>query len=160
MEGFGAAPEFKSVPAGALRMQLIRANRAPAMRGSEELPGKLNYLMGNDPAQWHTGVPLFSRVQTTQVYPGVDLVFHGNERALEYDFVVAPGADPNQVAFRIRGAKRIEIDSRGDLVLHTASSEFRMHKPVIYQADGASRKAVDGGFILSARNEVRFQLGR
>jgi hypothetical protein len=158
-EGFGAAPEFKSVPAGALRMQLIGVNPAPTMRGSEELPGKLNYLMGNDPAQWHTGVPLFSRVQVKQVYPGVDLVFHGNERALEYDFVVAPGADPNQVAFRIRGAKRIEIDSRGDLVLHTASSEFRMHKPVIYQADGASRKAVDGGFILSARNEVRFQLG-
>jgi len=158
-EGFGAAPEFKSVPAGALRMQLIGANRAPAMRGSEELPGKLNYLMGNDPAQWHTGVPLFSRVQTNQVYPGVDLVFHGNERALEYDFVVAPGADPNQVAFRIRGAKRIEIDSRGDLVLHTAASEFRMHKPVIYQADGASRKPIDGGFILSAKNEVRFQLG-
>jgi Big-like domain-containing protein/List-Bact-rpt repeat protein len=158
-EGFGAAPEFKSVPAGALRMQLIGANRAPRMKGSEELPGKLNYLMGNDPAQWHTGVPLFSRVRTNHVYPGVDLVFHGNERALEYDFVVAPGADPNQVAFRIRGAKRIEIDSRGDLVLHTAGSEFRMHKPVIYQTDGASRKAVDGGFILSARNEVRFQLG-
>jgi nidogen-like/uncharacterized protein DUF11/Big-like domain-containing protein/List-Bact-rpt repeat protein len=158
-EGFGAAPEFKSVPAGALRMQLIGANPAPPMTGNEELPGKLNYLMGNDPAQWHTGVPLFSRVQVKQVYPDVDLVFHGNERALEYDFVVAPGADPNQVAFRIRGAKRIEIDSRGDLVLHTAASEFRMHKPVIYQADGASRKAVDGGFILSAKNEVRFQLG-
>src|SRR4029077_4537512 len=149
----------KSVPAGALRMQLIGANPAPAMTGNEELPGKLNYLIGNDPAQWHTGVPLFSRVRTNQVSPGVDLVFHGNERALEYDFVVAPGANPNQVAFRIRGAKRIEIDSRGDLVLHTAASEFRMQKPVIYQADGASRKAVDGGFILSAKNEVRFQLG-
>jgi uncharacterized repeat protein (TIGR01451 family) len=157
--GFGASLDINRAPAGALRMQLIGANRAPLMTGYEELPGKVNYLIGNDSTRWHTEVPLFSRVQTKQVYPGIDLVFHGDEKVLEYDFVVAPGADPDQVAFRIRGAKQIKIDTQGDLVLHTATSEFRMHRPVVYQQDGISRKAVDGGFVLSAKNEIRFRLG-
>ncbi len=155
----GTHQDRKAVPASVLRMQLIGANRAPSMTGLDELSGKVNYLIGNDPTRWHTGVPLYSRVNAGQVYPGVDLLFHGNEKMLEYDFIVAPGADPRQVGFRIKGATRIDIDPLGDLVLHTKMSEFRMHKPVIYQGSGSSRRLVDGGFVLSAKNEVRFRLG-
>src|ERR1700730_2008203 len=112
--GFVAPLELKSAPTRALRMQLIGANRTPSMTGFEELPGKVNYLIGNNPAAWQTEVSLFSKVETQEVYPGVDLVFHGDEKELEYDFVVAPRADPSKILFRISGASRMEIDAHGD----------------------------------------------
>ena len=142
-----------------IRMQLVGANSAPAMTGLEELPGKVNYLIGNDPSKWQTQVALYSQARTEQVYPGVNLLFHGDERELEYDFVVAPGADPSKIAFRIRGAARTEIDAHGDLVLHTADSEFRMHKPVIYQTIASERRPIEGNFVKKGKNEVAFRLG-
>jgi uncharacterized repeat protein (TIGR01451 family) len=142
-----------------VRMELLGANAAPQMTGADEMPGKVNYLIGNNQSAWHTGVALFGQVKTEQVYPGVDLLFHGDQQQLEYDFVVAPGADASRVAFKILGAKKIEITANGDLVLHTAGSDFKMHKPAIYQAEGAGRREVQGGFVLSAKNEVRFELG-
>jgi len=142
-----------------IRMQLVGANQAPAMRGVDELRGKVNYLIGRDSSRWQTDVPLYSRVTTAQVYPGVDLSFHGDDRQLEYDFIVSPGADPSRIAFRIRGAARTEIDGRGDLVLHTADSDFVMHKPVIYQTIAAERHPVEGGFVRKGKDRVGFQLG-
>jgi hypothetical protein len=153
--------DLKSLsPAAEIRMELLGANRAPKMSGGEELRGKVNYLIGNDPRAWHMGIPIFAQVKTEQVYPGVDLLFHGNQRQMEYDFVVAPGADARKVAFKIVGAKKIEIDADGDLVLHTKSAEFKMRKPVIYQEYENGRRQVRGGFVLSAKNEVRFEVGR
>ena len=142
-----------------IRMQLVGANQSPAMRGVDELRGKVNYLIGHDSSRWQTDVPLYSRVTTAQVYPGVDLSFHGDDRQLEYDFIVSPGADPSRIAFRIRGAARTEIDGRGDLVLHTADSDFVMHKPVIYQTIAAERRPVEGGFVRKGKDRVGFQLG-
>ena len=142
-----------------IRMQLVGANPAPAMTGLEELPGKVNYLIGNDPSKWQTQVPLYSQARTEQVYPGVNLLFHGDERELEYDFVVAPGADPSKIAFRIRGAARTEINAHGDLVLHTTDSDFVMHKPVIYQTIAAERRPIEGSFVKKGKNEVAFRLG-
>ncbi|MFZ3217102.1 MAG: choice-of-anchor L domain-containing protein [Candidatus Acidiferrales bacterium] len=142
-----------------VRMDLLGANPAPKMTGAEELPGKVNYLIGNNPSAWHTGVALYGQVKSEQVYPGVDLLFHGDQRQLEYDFIVSPGGDPSQVAFQILGARKIEIAANGDLVLHAADANFRMRKPEIYQGEGAERRAVAGGFVLSAKNEVRFELG-
>jgi Bacterial Ig-like domain (group 2)/Divergent InlB B-repeat domain len=142
-----------------LRMELLGANSAPEFQGLQELPGKVNYLIGKNEATWHTNVALFSEVQVAKVYRGVDLLFHGDQRQLEYDFVVAPGADPSRIGFKIRGAKKIEIAANGDLILHTADSEFEMRKPVIYQGEGASRNEVRGKFVLSGKNEVHFALG-
>jgi hypothetical protein len=142
-----------------IRMQLVGANSAPAMTGLEELPGKVNYLIGNDPSKWQTQVPLYSRARTEQVYPGVDLLFHGDQKQLEYDFVVAPGADPSKIAFRISGAARTEINAHGDLVLHGADSDFVMHKPVIYQTIASERRPVEGTFVKKGKNEVAFRLG-
>ena len=81
-----------SEPPAVLRMKLERANRQPAVSGQEELAGKVNYFIGNDPDQWHTDVPTFGRVRYAGVYEGVDMVYYGNQQQLEYDFVVAPGA--------------------------------------------------------------------
>src|SRR5271156_3794371 len=159
-KGFPAfRADAKNGKQSVLRMELLGANSAPEFQGLQELPGKVNYLIGKDQAAWHTNVALFSEVQVAKVYPGVDLLFHGDQRQLEYDFVVAPGADPRRIGFKISGAKKIEIDANGNLVLHTAESEFEMRKPVIYQGEGTSRSDVQGRFVLSAKNEVRFALG-
>ena len=159
-KGFAAfRADTKNSKQPALRMELLGANSAPEFQGLQELPGKVNYLIGKDQAAWHTNVALFSEVQVTKVYPGVDLLFHGDQRQLEYDFVVAPGADAGRIGFKIRGAKKIEIDANGNLILHTGDSEFEMRKPVIYQGEGTSRSEVRGKFVLSAKNEVRFELG-
>jgi hypothetical protein len=157
LEGFRA--DAKNAKQTVLRMELLGANSAPEFKGLQELPGKVNYLIGNDPSAWHTNVALFSEVQVAKVYPGVDLLFHGDQRRLEYDFIVAPGADPGRIGFKIRGAKKIEIAADGDLILHTADSEFEMRKPLIYQGEGASRREVQGRFVLSAKNQVRFEVG-
>ncbi len=149
----------KTYHRGVIRMQLVGANSAPAMTGLEALPGKVNYLIGNDPTKWQTQVPLYSQARTEQVYPGVDLLFHGDERQLEYDFVVAPGADPSKIAFRIRGAARTKIDAHGDLVLHTTDSDFVMHKPVVYQMIASERRPIESSFVKRGKNEVAFRLG-
>src|SRR5271154_7218945 len=159
-KGFPAfRADAKNGKQSVLRMELLGANSAPEFQGLQELPGKVNYLIGKNEAAWHTNVALFSEVQVTKVYPGVDLLFHGDQRQLEYDFVVAPGADPGRIEFKIRGAKQIEIASDGDLILHTADSEFEMQNPEIYQGEGASRSEVQGKFVMSAKNQVRFDVG-
>jgi len=142
-----------------IRMQLVGANSAPTMTGVDELPGKVNYLIGSDSSRWQTHVPLYSKVHTAGVYPGVDLSFHGDERQLEYDFIVAPGADPSKIAFRIRGASRTEIDAAGDLVLHGTYSDFVMHKPVMYQMIASERRPVEGGFVRKGKDQIAFRLG-
>jgi hypothetical protein len=151
--------DAKNSKQSVLRMELLGANSAPEFQGLQELPGKVNYLIGKNEAAWHTNVALFSEVQVAKVYPGVDLLFHGDQRQLEYDFVVAPGADPGRIGFKICGAKKIEIAANGNLILHTADSEFEMRKPMIYQGGGASRSEVPGRFVLNAKNQVRFELG-
>jgi hypothetical protein len=151
--------DAKNSKQSVLRMELLGANSAPEFQGLQELPGKVNYLIGKNEATWHTSVALFSEVQVGKVYPGVDLLFHGDQRQLEYDFVVAPGADAGRIGFRFRGAKKIEIAANGDLILRTADSEFEMRKPVIYQGEGARRSTVPGRFVLSAKNLVHFELG-
>ena len=94
--------DAKNSKQSVLRMELLGANSAPEFQGLQELPGKVNYLIGKDQASWHTNVALFSEVQVTKVYPGVDLLFHGDQRQLEYDFVVAPGADAGRIGFKIQ----------------------------------------------------------
>src|SRR5438552_9623315 len=98
-------------------MQLAGANPAAAISGANALPGKSNYFIGNDPANWHRDVPQFARVRYRSVYPGIDLVFYGNQGQLEYDFEVAAGANPEEIAFEIQGSKKPELDSSGDLIL-------------------------------------------
>jgi len=141
----------------ALRMRLVGANPAAQLSGVKELPGKVNYLIGNDPKAWHTDIPIYSQVRSKQVYPGVDMLFHGDDRQLEYDFVVSPSADPSQISLHIEGAKP-ELDRDGNLVLRTPSDQIVMHKPVVYQPAGLQRVPVEGGFVLRANHDVSFQL--
>jgi len=122
------------------------------------LPGRVNYLSGKDSSQWLTGVPTYAKVAYEGLYPGVDMVYYGNQGKLEYDFVVAPGADPRQVKLGFRGVDKINIGSAGELVLRAANEELRMNKPVIYQETGGVRKPINGGYVLMDGQEVGFQV--
>jgi hypothetical protein len=142
----------------ALRMRMVGANPSPRILGKEALPGRVNYLIGKDPAKWRTNIPTYSKVAYEGVYPGVDLVYYGNQRQLEYDFVLAPGVDPHTIKLAFKGASQIEINPAGELVLHTASGAIRLHKPVIYQEIDGARKPVDGGYALQDDRQVGFQV--
>lgn len=142
-----------------VRMRLIGANAAAATTGTDRLPGKSNYIVGNDPRQWHTGISQFAGVRYRNVYPGIDLVFYGNQGRLEYDFRVAPGADPSQAELQFDGTTKLEL-SGGDLIL-TGKEEggVRLQAPHVYQRDGDRQEPVAGRFVLRAANRVAFEIG-
>jgi len=157
-----------------IRMHLDGASSTARIQGAEPLPGKSNYFIGNDSSKWRRGISQFARVEYERIYPGVDLVYYGNQKQLEYDFRVAPGADPNQIALSFRGASA-RLDS-GDLLLTTADGNIRFKAPHIYQpasyqpthapgskAEADSSKptnsAVAGGFRLIAHDKVGFTVG-
>ena len=110
----------------ALRIQFEGANLHPAVNGMGRLPARTNYFLGNDPKKWHTDVPSYGRVKYEGVYPGIDVVFYGNQGKLEYDFLVAPGADPEAIQLKIAGARKMRLNSRGSVVLSVAASEVEL----------------------------------
>jgi uncharacterized repeat protein (TIGR01451 family) len=141
-----------------LRMKIEGANPHPQVAGTEELPGKVNYFLGSDPKKWHTNVSTFKKVCYHNVYPGVDLVYYGNQRQLENDFVVARGADPGAITVCFEGTDRVEVDGCGDLVLHTTSGQIRQRKPRIYQEVEGVRREIPGGYVLKGRHQVGFRV--
>jgi RHS repeat-associated protein len=142
-----------------LRFQMVGADLQAKINGSDELPGKTSYFIGNDSAKWRTGIPSYSRVRYSNVYPGIDLIFYGDQRQLEYDLSVAPNADPEKIALRIDGASQIRIDETGNLSIDVDGGRVQMRKPVVYQGSGPSRHAVEGGYILTAENTIKFSIG-
>ncbi len=141
---------LQTPPASVLRLRLIGANPEPGTTGLAPFAGKVNYFKGSDPAQWRTNVPTYGQVKYQHIYPGIDLVFYGSsQQQLEYDFIVAPGADPSQIALDFEGADKIEVEANGGLVLHTASGQIRQHKPRIYQMVKGDRREVEGGYVLA-----------
>lgn len=142
-----------------VRMKLAGANSAAATAGTNPLPGKTNYIVGNDPKRWHTGIPQFAGVQYLGIYPGIDLVFYGNQGRLEYDFKVAPGADPSLAELQFEGADKLKL-SGGDLILTGADAGgLRLQAPHIYQRDGDRQTPVAGRFVLRTANRVSFEIG-
>ena len=148
----GTGPVF-SLPgdaAGAgrpVRLGLVGGRDVPA-EGLDKLPGTSNHLLGNDPAAWRTGVPQFAKVAYRGVWPGVDLVYHGQARQLEYDFVVLPGADPSTIAVAVEGADGARLTPEGELVVRAGGAEIRQSKPVLYQEVDGARRPVAGSFTL------------
>ena len=128
------------------------------IRTEAELPGKINYLKGNDPARWRTNIPTFARLRYSQVFPGIDLVFYGTGDDLEHDFIVAAGADPKQINLELQGAKKISVNAAGDLLIHMDGGDLLLKKPAAYQEIGGARRKVDAGFALNG-NHISFVLG-
>ncbi|HEY6339679.1 MAG TPA: SBBP repeat-containing protein, partial [Candidatus Sulfotelmatobacter sp.] len=149
----GAAAGNQSV-----RMKLAGASHSPRITGTDLLPGKSNYFLGNDPAKWRSDVPQFARVSYEDIYPGINLVFYGNQGQLEYDFKVAPGADPSQAQLEFDGSQNIELSS-GSLILKSADGSLRFDAPNVYQEIDGHRQPVQGRFALRTANRVGFEVG-
>lgn len=141
-----------------IRMQLEGANPHPQIAGAERLPTRVNYFIGSDPKNWHTDVPAYARVKYAEIYPGVDLVFYGNQRRLEYDFVVAPGADPKAIQLKIEGARQMRIDSHGNLVLRVAGGEVVFQKPLVYQRLDGEKREIAGKYVLAGDHRLTFSV--
>lgn len=131
-----------------VRLLTVDANPNARITGLDPLPGKTNYFIGNNPKKWHTNVPSYAKVKYENIYPGIDLVYYGNEGNLEYDFNVAPGADPSRIALSVEGADGVHIDEAGNLVLRTPVGEVSQHAPRIYQQVDGRRQAIAGGYKL------------
>jgi Beta-propeller repeat/Domain of unknown function DUF11 len=147
-------------------MKLVGATSSSDPVGDVPLPGRTNYFIGNDPAKWHRDIPQFARVRYRSVYPGIDLVYYGNQGRLEYDFEVAPGSNPGQVAFRFQSPSRhssriLRIDAAGDLVLDAGDGNVRLQAPRVYQKFGSEERIVSSRFRIRGQkqDEVGFQLG-
>ena len=150
-----ASPSYQLVG-----MSFAGANRRADVSGEGELPGKVNYFVGRDPSKWRAGVRTFSGVRYRELYPGVDLVFHGGRGSqLEYDFVLAPGAESDPVRLSFEGADALGIGRDGELLIRTKAGTIRQSAPVIYQQANGARREVAGGYVLRGRREVGFRLG-
>ena len=141
-----------------LRMRMVGAARSVQIAGGDKTGAVSNYLVGKDPSKWHTNVPQFARVQYTEIYPGIDLAFHGSEQQAEFDYIVKPQADASGLKLSFDGAEKIVADANGDLVLSTKAGAMRLHKPVAYQEQAGTRTPVEASFALS-ENQVTFSIG-
>ena len=141
-----------------LRMKLAGVSANGSLSAVDPLPGKSNYFIGNDPAKWRTGVPQFARVRYDNVYPGINLVFYGNEGHLEYDFQVAPDGDPFRAELEFSGAEKLELKD-GSLVIRGGNGNVRLEAPSVYQEIDGRKQTVEGAFVLRAANRVGFTVG-
>jgi uncharacterized repeat protein (TIGR01451 family) len=141
-----------------VRWRLVGGNPSAEVGGEELLPGQANYLVGSDPSGWRTDVPLYRRVRYADVYPGISLVYYGDQRRLEYDLELAPEADPRRIRFRIDGARSIRLDDEGRLRIRTQAGELVQHAPVVYQSKDGVREPVAARFRRFGTQEVGFEV--
>jgi len=142
-----------------LGLKLQGANAKAVATGIDQLPGHRNYFIGNDPAKWRTDVPTFRAVRYEETYPGITLTYYGNQRQLEYDFAIAPGADPQMIRLAFDSRVRPRISVAGDLVLRAGGGEVRQGKPVIYQEVDGHRQLINGRFVLFGKRQAGFEVG-
>ena len=158
----GGGSDMDQQSSGVMRMRFVGANPAPLVAGSKQLPGRVNYLIGNDPKQWRSRIPTYAQVRYQDVYPGVSAVYYGTQGKLEYDLLIDPGVDPNVIELDCQGANKPKVDGQGNLRLQIAGSEVVLGKPRIYQVTTSGpgrRKDVGGGYVLKAGGHVGFQVG-
>lgn len=142
-----------------LRITLEGANPRSVSTGVDPLPGRSNYFLGKDPKQWRRNLPTFAGVKFREVYPGIDLVYRGAQGRLEYDFMVAPHADPSRIKMIVDGAEAIAIDRDGNLVIKTSGGEVIQKAPGIYQDVAGAQLPVKGGYVLIGKNSAAFRIG-
>ena len=139
-----------------LTTKLVGANPAPAIHGEDKQNAKVHYLRAHQPL---TNIPTYARVRYERIYPGIDLVYYGNQQELEYDFVVKPGADPGAIALHFEGSDHTSVDSEGNLVLRLNQSRVLQRKPIVYQDRSGVRKTIQGSYRLISPDTVAFDVG-
>jgi hypothetical protein len=148
-----------SYPQGSLDLTLAGADRNARHVGEQTQRARTNYMVGRRPDQWKMDVPHFARVRWTQPYPGIDVAYYFNDARLEYDLLVAPGADPSRIRLKFSGAKATHLDPDGALRFDLGGVEVRQLPPVAYQQIGGKRVKVDARYQVASRGEVRIALG-
>jgi hypothetical protein len=141
-----------------VRMKFIGANPDPRVVGLEEMLGRVNYFTGKEPKKWSTNIPTYAKVKYENLYPGVDLIYYWNEGLLEFDFVLAPGADPEAIRFEIEGADKIAVGPQGDLTLQTSGGIIRLQKPFVYQTVEGRQQPIPVWYVRSQPNQVGFRI--
>jgi len=131
----------------------------PNLEAVAPLPGRVNYYVGRDPKGWRTDIPTYGRVRYPHVYPGIEVVVYGNQQRLEYDFVVAPGADPEQIRLHVKGAERLTLAGNGDLHFVRGGRAIVQRAPALYQERDGRREPVAGRYLLPGPNEIAFAVG-
>ncbi len=149
----------ESESAEVIRLRSIGSNLHPKITGMDELKGKSNYFIGSDSSKWRTDISSYAKVKMEKVYPGIDLVYYGNQRQLEYDWIVAPGANPNNIRFEVVGKDDLSIDDRGNLILDKKNN-LLLRKPTIYQQSGGKTREIAGQYMLLGRHLVGIQIGK
>ncbi len=144
--------------ASLLQATLLGGNAAANLTGLERLITRTNYLIGSDPRKWRTNVPNYAKVKYSGVYPGVDLVFYGNQNLLEYDFIVSPGADPGVIALAFDGITDMRVDEKGDLILRMDAGEIRQSRPVVYQQINDARRIIPASYLIKGKKQIAFQI--
>ena len=149
-----------SISSSVLRMNLLGSRTSDGGIGEDPQTGRSNYLTGNNPANWQRNIPNFGKVRLKGVYPGIDLLYYGHQGQLEYDFVVAPGADPSAIRWGFEGGQAT-LAKDGGVVLSVdgGGRQVRLNSPVIYQDIDGVRKPVDGRFVLGNNRQAGFRLG-
>jgi len=144
-----------------VRLELVGANPQPEVSASDERTATSYYFVGNDPKRWRSRVARYGRVRYAAVYPGIDLVYYGNSGQLEYDWVVAPRADPRRIQLRLAVVGSLRLDeASGDLKLGEPGGEICLHKPMAYQVMAGQRVAVEVNYTLAGSDRVDLTLGR
>jgi hypothetical protein len=151
--------ESSPVTRHVIRLKAIEANANPKIAGVDELPGKSHYFIGNDPGKWHTDVTRYAKARVENVYPGVDLVYYGNQRQLEYDWILDPGASPELIKFSVESEDDPEIDSEGNLML-VKNDKVLLRKPVIYQERNGTRTEIAGGYVLLGKRQIGLKVDK
>jgi len=145
-------------PGAEVEVEYAGSNPGAGIEGAARMEGHANYLLGDDPRKWRTGVPLYAGVRYRDLYPGIDLVYGGDRRRLKSEFRVAPGADPARIAIVYRGARRIVVELDGSLSIETAGGALREAPPELYQETPNGRRRVEGSYRVSG-TQVRFAVG-
>src|SRR5258708_597345 len=148
-----------AITSGVVRVHMVGANSRVEMAASDKLVGQTNYYIGNDPKKWQPGVAHYGRVTYKNIYPGVDMAFHGQQRQVEFDFIVAPGANPKPIELSLTGARRIRTDASGNLLLSSGAGDLVLHKPTAYQEKENGRQPVDARFVVKDKGMVALDLG-
>jgi hypothetical protein len=154
----GKMPAMSPSKASVIRMKIEGSTKSPAVTALDRIEAHSNYIIGNDPKKWVMDVPLYGRVRFQSLYPGIDLEYYGTQATLEYDFVVAPGADPEQIRLSVEGSDQLSIDNAGDLVVRVGSEEIRWAAARIYQRTEKGRAMVDGKYEFTGPNQVGFSI--
>lgn len=141
-----------------VRMKFSNTHSESEVTGGQFLPGKANYLKGNNPDRWLIDIPTFKTITYTELYPGIDVIFYGNQRVLEFDFIVAPGANPEAITLDIEGAEKLEKGQNGDLKICLSEDYLLLRKPSIYQMTDSEKKEIIGSFHLLTHIKWVFNL--